>query len=165
MSVTPGPWNLAPCVLNSFVSLVWKTDFPIFNGYHRILCYTMGDKIQQKAGSWVLSLALVVSNNSWWLYFFQFVRIWLSIEVSYIFRFVKVIAPSGAVRNHWSCWDLALTNENQPSCDECLLRMYTYSGVTLNGMLFSRAIKRNHLFNVFLRWKSDYDIFKTNIIW
>ena len=69
--VTSGPWHLAQGVLSSFVSLVWCTDFQTFHRDQRISCHMIGDRTQQEAGSWALSPALMVSELSWWRYFFK----------------------------------------------------------------------------------------------
>ena len=71
MKCTPGPWYSAPGVLGSFVSLVWCTDFQTFYRDQRNSCHTMGDKTQQEAGFWASSPALLVSELSWWCYFFK----------------------------------------------------------------------------------------------
>ena len=79
--------TLGALCLSSFVSLVWNTDFQTFDRDQPISCHTMGDKTRQEAGSWALSPALMVSDNSWWRYMFSICPIWLPIEVRDIFRF------------------------------------------------------------------------------
>ena len=123
MDNIPGPWHLALDVLSSFVSLVWCTDFHTFHGDQRNSCHTMGDKTRQEAGSWVLSPALMVSELSWWRYFF---------------KMSDLIAESGpwyfqVCQGHSALWMpqmpfqlrvLALISEHPPSCDKCLLRIW-----------------------------------------
>ena len=71
--VLAGPWHSALSVLSSFVSLIWFTDFHTFDGDQQNSCHTMGDKTRQEAGSWALSPALMVSELSWWRYFFKLI--------------------------------------------------------------------------------------------
>ena len=60
-----GPWHSAPCVLSSFVLLVWKTDFPIVQGYQQIFCHTLSG--QNSARSWILSFKPGCSGFRWLL--------------------------------------------------------------------------------------------------
>ena len=69
--MSAGPWHSVPGVLSSFLSLVWCTHFHTFERDQRNSWHTMSDKIQQEAGSRALSLALMVSELSWWRYFFK----------------------------------------------------------------------------------------------
>ena len=126
-----GPRHSAPCVLSSFVSLVCKTDFSIFNRHQQILCHTIGDKTQQDAESWALTPALVVSDNSWWRYFFKLSDL---IANSGQWYFQVCQGPS-ALRMPWKPFQLrvlALMSQKQPSCDKCLLfillpRVYSFA--------------------------------------
>ena len=123
-----GPWHSAPYVLSSFVSLVWKTDFQIV---HRYVTRWV-DKTWQEAGFWALSPALVASDHSWWLYFFNFSDLiahrgqwYLQVCQSHSTP-LELSKTTGALGFSTDKW-------KQLSCDKCLLHML------LRGILTAKS--------------------------
>ena len=118
----PGPWYSAPGVLSSFVSLVWCTDWHTFHKDQRNSCHTMGDKTRQEAGSWVLSSALMVSELSWWRYFFKMSDL-IADSGPWYFQVCQGHSALCMPQMPFQLRVLALISENPPSCDKCLLRI------------------------------------------
>ena len=143
----PGPWHSAPCVLSSFVSLVWNTDFSIYNRYQRIWCHTTGDRTRQEAGSWTLSPAPMVSDNfwSWWRYFFNLSNLIASGGLWY-FQVYQRHGTLWKPQKPFQLRVLVLRSKKQPSCDKCLLRIllpYAFAVQELTTLQVEWVVLRN----------------------
>ena len=117
-----GPDTRRWVFLSSFVSLVWCTDFHTFHKDQWISCHTMGDKNGQEAGSWNLSPALIVSELSWWRYFFKLSDL-IAGSGPWYFQVCQGHSTLRTPQKPFDLWVLVLISKKQLSCNKCLLRV------------------------------------------
>ena len=79
----------------------------------------MGGKTRQETGSWALSQALVVSDNSWWRYFFKLSDL-IAGSDQWCFQVCQGHSALWMPLKPFQLRALALISEKQPSCDKCL---------------------------------------------
>ena len=129
--IFPGPWHSAPGVLSSLVLSVWCTDFHTFRGNQQNSCHTMGDKTQQEAGSWAVNPALMVSELSWWRYFFKLSNL-MADSGPWYFQLCQGHSTLWMPQMPFQLWVLALISKKPPSCDKCLLRLWLPRDIPLS---------------------------------
>ena len=121
--VRAGSWHSAPCVLSSFVLLVWKTRLSNCSLVSaNFMSHTGWTKLCKKLNLELLSQVLVTSNNSWWCYFFNLSDL-IANRGQWYFQVCQSHSTLWKLWKPLELWVLALTSEKQPSCDKCLLRM------------------------------------------